>query len=132
MENKFIFLGCSDIYTSIGPCRKPMSSYVLDKFTSITQAECENHCNNNSGCKGFRYSTSIFGSSCELSPSSFFEISIICSTVVFVRHCPAGTLKYFKSLLVPTKAQSIGNQYINSKTTLRVHCGLFYYKIKKH
>lgn len=107
-----------------------MSSYVLDKFTSISQTECENHCNNNSGCKGFGYSTSIFGpNSCELSSSSFYELSM-CFTEFYVRHCPAGTLKRSKSLFVPKK--SIENQYINSIATLRVHNGFLYYMIKEY
>lgn len=37
-----------------------MSSTVLDTFSSISQTECENHCNNNSGCKGIGYTPAGF------------------------------------------------------------------------
>lgn len=75
-----------------------MSSTVLDTFSSISQTECENHCNNNSGCKGIGYTPGgFFGASvCELSTSSFYEFGFFCSTVFYVRHCPGGMLKYSK------------------------------------
>lgn len=103
--------GCSNLYTSIGQCRKPMSSTVLDTFSPISQTECENHCNNNSGCKGIGYTPGgIFGaSSCELSSSSFYEIQFgfFCSTVFYVRHCPAGCLDSYTVYDQNTKGEGI-------------------------
>lgn len=66
-------------------------------FFLISLIECENYCNNNSGCKGIGYILGFFGVSlCELLFLSFYEFGFLCLIVFYVRYCLVGMLKYFK------------------------------------